>query len=57
MNDMQMTPAHGDPFGWIVIVAGTLATLWTIGVTIYWIVRPGETAPDHPKRIVLREDR
>ncbi len=57
MNDMQMTPVHNDLFGWAVIVAGTLATLWTIGACIYWTVRPGETAPDHPKRLIMRKDR
>lgn len=57
MNDMQMTVPHNDIFGWAVVIAGTLATLWTIGATVYWLIRPGETSPDHPKRLILRKDR
>ena len=43
--------------GWIIVGAGVAATLWTIGAAIYWMIRPGETDPEHPKRIVLRRDR
>lgn len=43
--------------GWIIVGGGAAATLWTIAAAIYWLVRPGETEPDHPKRIVLRSDR
>lgn len=43
--------------GHVVIAAGTLATLWTIAAAVYWTIWPGETDPDHPKRIVLRRDR
>ncbi|HLI95130.1 MAG TPA: hypothetical protein VKT72_03465 [Candidatus Baltobacteraceae bacterium] len=43
--------------GWIIVIVGTAATLWTICAAIYWILRPGETEPDHPKRIILRDDR
>lgn len=43
--------------GWIIVVAGSVATLWTICAALYWVIWPGETAPDHPKRIILRHDR
>lgn len=43
--------------GWIIVAAGVAATLWTIAAAIYWMVCPGETEPDHPKRIILRHDR
>ncbi|HEY9179104.1 MAG TPA: hypothetical protein VIO32_00190 [Candidatus Baltobacteraceae bacterium] len=43
--------------GWIIVLAGGAATLWTIAAAIYWLIWPGETQPDHPKRIVLRSDR
>lgn len=55
MNGMHMT--GNDPLGWVIIGVGTVATLWSITVSIYWTVRPGETAPDHPKRVILRSDR
>lgn len=42
---------------WIIVCVGTAATLWTIVAAIYWLIWPGETEPDHPKRIVLRSDR
>ncbi len=43
--------------GWTIVAAGTIATLWTIAAAIYWTVNPGETEPDHPKRMILRDDR
>jgi hypothetical protein len=57
MNDMNMKPTSGDWLGWIIVVLGALATIWTIGISIYWIVQPGERDPKHPKNLVLRGDR
>jgi hypothetical protein len=57
MNDMNMKPASGDWLGWIIVVVGALATIWTIGASIYWIARPGEREPEHPKNLILRSDR
>lgn len=57
MNDMSMQPAHGDVLGWIVVIAGSLATLWTIAAAVYWMLRPGETDPEHPKNLILKDDR
>jgi len=57
MNGMSLqTPMH-DPMGWLVVSIGTLATVWTIGASIYWTVRPGESDPQHPKRLILKGDR
>jgi hypothetical protein len=57
---MMATPAHGALdlfFGWSAIALGSAATLYTIVAAIYWSVCPGEEAPDHPKRLILRRDR
>ncbi len=43
--------------GWAIVAIGTAATLWSIAASIYWTVRPGETDPAHPKRLILRSDR
>jgi hypothetical protein len=43
--------------GGIIVAVGTIATLWTICAAVYWTVHPGETDPDHPKRLILRNDR
>lgn len=43
--------------GWIVILAGTVATIGTIVAAAYWTVRPGERDPSHPKYLILRSDR
>ncbi|MDQ2680804.1 MAG: hypothetical protein M3Y21_07275 [Candidatus Eremiobacteraeota bacterium] len=53
---MMQPPAHAV-LGWIVVGAGSLVTVWTIAIALYWMVRPGETDPDHPKRLILRNDR
>lgn len=57
MNGMAMHPAQGDVLGWIVVIAGSVATLWTIGAALYWTIRPGENEPTHPKRLILKDDR
>lgn len=58
MNDMQMgPPAGGDLFGTLVVVAGSLATLAAFVWAVWATIRPGETAPEHPKNHILRDDR
>lgn len=57
MNDMQIGGHSHDILGWIAIAIGSLATLWTICAAVYWTVRPGETDPDHPKRLIFKDDR
>lgn len=57
MTGMSMQPAAGDWLGWIIVIAGTLATLWTIGASIYWVFWPGEREVTHPKRLIMRDDR
>jgi hypothetical protein len=42
---------------WPIVIAGTVGTIYTIVASIYWLLRPGETAPNHPKRMILRSDR
>ncbi len=54
---MPMQPVHSDPLGWIVIAVGTAATLWTIAAAAYWTIHPGETESQHPKNLILRDDR
>lgn len=52
-----MAHSGTDPLGWIIILAGSLVTLWTIGFAIRAFIAPGETQPDHPKRLILKDDR
>ena len=58
MNEMQMgPPPGGDVLGTIVVVGGALATLYAFVMTVWVTLRPGEKGPDHPKNLVLRDDR
>lgn len=57
MNGMHMQPAGHDLLGWIIVALGSLATIWTIAIALYWTIRPGEADPEHPKRMILRSDR
>ncbi len=52
-----MAMSGNGVLGWIVIAGGAIATVFTIAAAAYWIARPGETEPDHPKRTILRDDR
>lgn len=54
---MNAAPAHDAAFGWIVIAAGTVATLWTIVAAAYWTFWPGERDPQHPKHLIFKDDR
>jgi hypothetical protein len=55
---MQMgPPAGGDIFGTLIVVAGVLGTLFAFALAFRTTLRPGETAPDHPKNIIFRDDR
>jgi hypothetical protein len=47
----------GDPYAWAIIATGAVFTAWTIAAAIYWIVRPGEASPDHPKNLILKDER
>jgi len=55
--NMDVPALQDDILGWIIVIIGTIATIYTIVVSIYWIVRPGETDPNHPKRIIMKDDR
>ncbi|MDQ2866028.1 MAG: hypothetical protein M3R51_07350 [Candidatus Eremiobacteraeota bacterium] len=54
---MEMQPQGNDVLGWAVVVVGAIATLWTIAAASYWIARPGETNDDHPKNLILKDNR
>lgn len=55
---MQMAPPPGgDPFGIAIVVVGSLVTLWTIVLAVRVSVRPGEADPEHPKYLILKDDR
>lgn len=57
MNGMAVPPFGQDVLGWIVVAAGTIATILTIAAAIVCTVRPGEPDPSHPKYAILRPDR
>jgi hypothetical protein len=55
---MQMQPpAGGDLFGTVVVVVGVLATIYAFVVAVRSTISPGEHAPDHPKHLILEDDR
>jgi hypothetical protein len=56
MNDMGPPPG-GDLLGTIVVIVGSIATLYAFVVatrTTFW---PGETESTHPKLSIFEEDR
>ncbi|HET9027147.1 MAG TPA: hypothetical protein VFN07_06435 [Trueperaceae bacterium] len=49
-----------DPSGgyeYVLVVAGVIITLLVAVMTIRYVVKPGETAPSHIKRRILRDQR
>lgn len=57
MEHIHSAPFSGDAGGWIVTVVATILTLWTIALAIRFLVMPGETRSDHPKLLILKDDR
>jgi hypothetical protein len=59
MNGMatNVEPFGADPIGWLIAVLGTVATLWVIVFAVRAMVSPAETGPDHPKQLILKDDR
>jgi hypothetical protein len=57
MNDNMGPPGSGDLLGTIVVIVGAILTLYTFVVAVRTTVAPGETDGDHPKRLILDEDR
>ncbi len=55
---MQMSPPPGgDPFGMLMVAAGAAILLYSSFLAIKATIRPGETDPEHPKNVVLGDDR
>jgi hypothetical protein len=50
-------PGGGDVLGTIVVIAGTIATLYAFIVALRTTFRPGETDETHAKRLILKDDR
>lgn len=46
-----------DPLGLAIVAVGTIGTLWTFVLAFRLTFWPGESNPDHPKNVILREDR
>jgi hypothetical protein len=55
MHEQLMSFA--DPFGMAIVIGGAIATVVSFVLTFRKMIRPGETAPDHPKLQIFREDR
>lgn len=54
---MNVEPLGADPLGWVIAVAGAVVTIWTIVFAVRAMVSPGETAADHPKHLILKDER
>jgi hypothetical protein len=50
-------PAGGDVLGTIVVIVGTIATLYAFIVAARTTFRPGETDEAHAKRLIFKDDR
>lgn len=55
--DMHVASFANDPAGWIIALGGAFLTLWTIGFAVVATIAPGETDPNHPKLLILKDDR
>jgi hypothetical protein len=44
-------------FEWLVVAFGVIAALLAIVLAVRFSIWPGETAEDHPKRLIFKENR
>ncbi len=55
---MQMSPpSGGDLLGTLMVVVGAVILLYASFLAIKASIRPGETDPEHPKNVILGDDR
>lgn len=57
MHHVTANSFAGDPFGWLIVVGGAFVTGATIILAVRLLLRPGEKEPDHPKRLILDDER
>jgi hypothetical protein len=57
MMEQHVLLDFSDPLGITVVVMGTIATAVSFVLAFRMLIRPGEEEPDHPKRVILHEDR
>ncbi len=50
-------PAGGDIVGIIVVLAGAVATFLVFVLAFRATLWPSETAPDHPKHLIFKDNR
>lgn len=56
MNGMG-PPGGGDLLGTLVVIAGTIATVYAFVVAVRTTLHPGELEVTHPKQLILKDDR
>lgn len=57
MDGMHVASFASDPAGWTIALSGAAVTLWTIYFAVRAAIAPGETDPNHPKMLILKDDR
>jgi hypothetical protein len=57
MNMQMGPPPGGDILGMLVVIVGAIGTLLTFALAFRLTFWPGETAPNHPKNRILKDDR
>jgi hypothetical protein len=50
-------PLGGDLPGTLIVILGTIATVYAFVVAVRTSIRPGEADADHPKRLIFKDDR
>lgn len=57
MHEHHVLLDPAAPLGTLVVVLGALGTAFTFVLAFRLTLWPGETRADHPKHVILREDR
>jgi hypothetical protein len=57
MHEHAVLLNPADPLGTLVVGLGALGTAFTFVLAFRLTLWPGETRADHPKHVILREDR
>jgi hypothetical protein len=52
----RMGEPAGGVFDYVVVVLAVIVVIVTTVLTVWWLIWPGEDAPDHIKRLILEDE-
>jgi hypothetical protein len=52
----RMGETAGGMLDYLIVLAAIIAVVISTTLMVWWLIRPGEDAPDHIKRLILEDE-